>query len=153
MTSIHLCTGYSQTFPIHPQCIGDLLLCNAKTRSRLSSEMKENRAGCWFIVIAAERWPLRLKLLAEVPSWDSDHRTLAAYLQSPSAPFPWPPLDSAPMVVHAGLDFVDRGLEGRAITEWIDEAQGVAAEIEIVILKLCRPARPQHVFQAGPDVP
>src|SRR6516162_4249418 len=63
------------------------------------------------------------------------------------------PLDSAPMVVHAGLDFVDRSFEGHAITEWSHEAQRVAAKIEIVILELCRPSRPQHVFQAGADVP
>src|ERR1700730_6634584 len=57
------------------------------------------------------------------------------------------------MVVHASLDFVDRGLEGHAITEWSREAQGAAAKIEIVILELGRPSRPQHVFQAGADIP
>src|SRR5215831_15367101 len=62
-------------------------------------------------------------------------------------------LDSAPMVVHAGLDFVDRGFEGHAMTEWSHEAQGVAAKIEILILELCRPSGAQHVFEAGADVP
>ena len=41
--SIHLCTRYSQTFPIQPQCIGDLLLCNAKTWSRFSPEGEPRR--------------------------------------------------------------------------------------------------------------
>jgi hypothetical protein len=63
------------------------------------------------------------------------------------------PVGRSPMVVHAGLDFVDLSLERRSVTERSNEAQGAAAKIEIVILELCRLSRPQHVFQAGADAP
>src|SRR5581483_4243415 len=63
---------------------------------------------------------------------------------------------AAKMVIHAGLDFIDGGLESERVAERVHHAQDLAAEVEIIVLELCRPVRAQHVFKAaagGPSLP
>jgi hypothetical protein len=45
--------GIRKRFQSTPNALETCCL-QRQNRSRLSSEMKENRAGCWFVVIAAE---------------------------------------------------------------------------------------------------
>src|ERR1700724_1178500 len=60
-------------------------------------------------------------------------------LASGAAPLPSPSQQSFEVVVHAGFDLVDGGLDGHAVAEPVREAQGLAAEVEMIVFELCRP--------------